>query len=176
MAGAPVNSSQPLEDADIMEIYERDVMPIDDTDYMTTANVVQTTQKHDYGRSNSLGPDNLVDASSATGTKRKAQYLEDDGTIYGASRFGNFGEYMRRKRAKLQIQNASMDTEASGEGKSNIFKGISVYVRLCILFYVLGQVNMKRRNLDPGEWLDEAVGAGYPETSSSAWGRLPTIS
>ncbi|KAF8437470.1 hypothetical protein L210DRAFT_3405487 [Boletus edulis BED1] len=35
---------------------------------------------------------------------------------------------MRRKRAKLQIQNASMDTEGSGEEKSNIFKGISIYV------------------------------------------------
>ncbi|KAF8553775.1 DNA repair protein [Imleria badia] len=35
---------------------------------------------------------------------------------------------MRRKRAKLQVQNASMDTEASGEEKSNIFKGVSVYV------------------------------------------------
>ena len=147
MAGAPVNPSQPLEDADIMEIYESDARPIDDTDYTTAANAVQTTQKHDRERSNSLGPDSLVGASSATDTKRKAQYLEDDG-IYGASRFGHFGEYMRRKRAKLQIQNANMDTEASGEGKSNILKGISVYVRLCVLLYVLEQVNMCRRKLD----------------------------
>jgi len=34
---------------------------------------------------------------------------EDDPEIYGASRFGHFGEYMHRKRAKLQIQNAALD-------------------------------------------------------------------
>ena len=151
-------------------------MPIDDTDCATAADA-QTTRKHDCERSTSLGPDNLVAASSATGTKRKAQYCpEEDGTVYGASRFGHFGEYMRRKRAKLQIQNESMDVETSGEGKSNIFKGISVYVRLRILLYVLGPVNMCRRKLDLGEWMDEAVGTGYPETSSPAWGHLPTIS
>lgn len=47
--------------------------------------------------------------------------------IYGASRFGEYGEYMRRKRAKLQIQNAALhatdDASASG-----IFKGLAIYV------------------------------------------------
>ncbi|KAF8126581.1 hypothetical protein EV363DRAFT_1525686 [Boletus edulis] len=100
-------------------------MSIDDTHDTTVMNAVQ------YGRerSNSLGPDNLVDPLVAAGIKRKAQYgPEQDESVYGASRFGHFGEYMRRKRAKLQIQNASMDTEGSGEEKSNIFKGISIYV------------------------------------------------
>lgn len=118
-----------------MEMYEEDVMSIDD--YVTAESGVWITQQHDHERSTGLGPDNLIDASSTAGTKRKAQNgPEEDGAIYGASRFGHFGEYMRRKRAKLQIQNASMDTEASGEGKSSIFKGISVYVRLRILRYV----------------------------------------
>ncbi|KAF9234509.1 hypothetical protein BU15DRAFT_89977 [Melanogaster broomeanus] len=53
--------------------------------------------------------------------------LEHNDEIYGASRFGDFGEYMRRKRAKLQIQNADLETD-SNEEKSNIFKGLSVYV------------------------------------------------
>lgn len=117
-------------------------MPMDDTDYTTPPNA-QTSLKHHRQRSNSLGSDNRVDMSGATGTKRKTQHIpEEDGAVYGASRFGHFGEYMQRKRAKLQIQNAGMvDTsEASEEGKSGIFKGISVYVRLHILLFkdVLG--------------------------------------
>lgn len=48
---------------------------------------------------------------------------------YGASRFGGFGEYMRRKRAKLQIQNAELEpTTTIGGAKSQIFKGIAIYV------------------------------------------------
>jgi DNA repair protein REV1 len=52
---------------------------------------------------------------------------------YGASRFGEFGNYMRRKRAKLQIQNDQMlgssKDDASGEIRSRIFQGIAIYVR-----------------------------------------------
>ncbi len=48
----------------------------------------------------------------------------EDDEIYGASHFGQFGEYIRRKRAKLQIQNAVLaQTENSG-----IFRGLSIYV------------------------------------------------
>jgi DNA repair protein REV1 len=54
--------------------------------------------------------------------------IEND--TYGASRFGGFGEYMSRKRAKLQIQNTELEKpSATGDGaKSQIFKGIAVYV------------------------------------------------
>ena len=55
---------------------------------------------------------------------------EDD--TYGAATFGAFGEYMRRKRAKLQIQNAQMpaaDKTGGMEGiTSQIFKGLAIYV------------------------------------------------
>ncbi|KAI0738017.1 DNA repair protein [Daedaleopsis nitida] len=54
-------------------------------------------------------------------------YLNDH--TYGASRFGEFGEYMTRKRAKLQVQNAHIedgdDDETSG---SRIFQGIQIYI------------------------------------------------
>ncbi|KAJ2923407.1 hypothetical protein H1R20_g13691, partial [Candolleomyces eurysporus] len=56
---------------------------------------------------------------------------EVDEAVYGASRFGNFGEYMRRKRAKLQIQNADIVGSQQGEGTeggSRIFKGLSIYI------------------------------------------------
>ncbi|KAJ7494425.1 hypothetical protein B0H11DRAFT_2392932 [Mycena galericulata] len=48
-----------------------------------------------------------------------------DEAIYGPSRFGEFGEYMGRKRAKLQIQNSEISATGT---KSQIFKGIAVYV------------------------------------------------
>lgn len=60
----------------------------------------------------------------------------EDDEIYGASHFGQFGEYMRRKRAKLQIQNAVLaQTEDSG-----IFRGLSIYVEwLTVDFFSLCQ-------------------------------------
>jgi len=58
------------------------------------------------------------------------QDLSDEET-YGASTFGGFGQYMRRKRAKLQIQNAQMDgTDDKSSEKSRIFQGIAIYVRV----------------------------------------------
>ncbi|KAF6758150.1 hypothetical protein DFP72DRAFT_1064874 [Ephemerocybe angulata] len=45
-----------------------------------------------------------------------------DEAVYGAAHFDNFGEYMRRKRAKLQIQNSQI-----GQG-SQIFKGLAIYI------------------------------------------------
>jgi DNA repair protein REV1 len=52
-------------------------------------------------------------------------YMEpdaDEEDTYGASRFGGWGEYMRRKRAKLQIQNSQLDAT------SGIFQGLAIYV------------------------------------------------
>lgn len=56
---------------------------------------------------------------------------EDEDT-YGASRFGGFGDYMRRKRAKLQIQNADMVEGSKDSVKSQIFEGLSIYVRISV--------------------------------------------
>jgi len=55
---------------------------------------------------------------------------EKDDAIYGASHFGQFGEYMRRKRAKLQIQNQELQNKTdSGETKHlGIFRGIAIHV------------------------------------------------
>ena len=57
-----------------------------------------------------------------------SSYLDFD--TYGASRFGDFGEYMRRKRAKLQIQNAEMgsSTPMVFAPTSKLFSGLSIYV------------------------------------------------
>ena len=56
-----------------------------------------------------------------------SSYLDPD--TYGASRFGGFGEYMRRKRAKLQIQNTEIgDTPAVLASTSKLFSGLSIHV------------------------------------------------
>ncbi len=55
-------------------------------------------------------------------------YLESH--TYGASRFGEFGEYMSRKRAKLQLQNAEMDVDEDDADRSKIFRGLQIYVGL----------------------------------------------
>ncbi|KAI0696583.1 DNA repair protein [Cerioporus squamosus] len=50
---------------------------------------------------------------------------------YGASRFGEFGEYMARKRAKLQIQNAEIEEDEDEDGeapRSRIFQGLQIYI------------------------------------------------
>ncbi|KAJ7084799.1 hypothetical protein B0H15DRAFT_783559, partial [Mycena belliarum] len=57
--------------------------------------------------------------------RRHAEPDPVDEATYGASRFGEFGEYMQRKRAKLQIQNSEINTTIA---QSHIFKGIAIYV------------------------------------------------
>ncbi|KAF8884479.1 hypothetical protein BD779DRAFT_1536645 [Infundibulicybe gibba] len=54
--------------------------------------------------------------------------IQDDNDTYGASHFGGFGQYMKRKRAKLQIQNAEIDTTGHGATKSKLFSGVAIYV------------------------------------------------
>lgn len=63
-------------------------------------------------------------------------YMDDEGT-YGALKMDQWGEYMRRKRAKLQIQNAqiasssnSNEVESTTDGSRKIFHGLRIYVRI----------------------------------------------
>ncbi|KAI9508820.1 DNA repair protein [Russula earlei] len=54
-------------------------------------------------------------------------YLDSD--TYEASRFGGFGDYMRRKRAKLQIQNAEMgDSPEVITSNSRLFNGLAIHI------------------------------------------------
>lgn len=53
---------------------------------------------------------------------------EGNPEIYGASRFGHFGEYMHRKCAKLQIQNATLDASQDVGARKKIFSGLSIYI------------------------------------------------
>jgi len=63
-----------------------------------------------------------------------------DETIYGASKFHGWGEYMHRKRAKLSIQNDEMEANSGGK-KSEVFKGLALHVRtvliLCLRSFIV---------------------------------------
>lgn len=67
----------------------------------------------------------------------KSREAGDEDDTYGRSHFGAFGEYMRRKRAKLQIQNsAQLEGEDESE-KSRIFEGVAIYVCIIVRFSLL---------------------------------------
>jgi DNA repair protein REV1 len=69
----------------------------------------------------------LAYSEAGSPNRTSDSYLDSD--TYGASRFGGFGEYMRRKRAKLQIQNAEIgDIPSAGSSKSKLFNGLSIHV------------------------------------------------
>ena len=72
---------------------------------------------------------NAVDSRKGGADDGSDSYL--DGHTYGASRFGEFGEYMTRKRAKLQVQNAEIEPEEDeGVSRSKLFHGLQIYVRV----------------------------------------------
>lgn len=67
-----------------------------------------------------------------------SSYMDNEQT-YGAAHFGDFGEYMSRKRAKLQLQNvANNDGAEDGDEEEDensretrrrqIFRGLAIYV------------------------------------------------
>jgi hypothetical protein len=69
----------------------------------------------------------LVQSPANSQTQTVSSYL--DSHTFGASRFGEFGEYMRRKRAKLQIQNTEMgNTREPTTSTSKLFNGLSIHV------------------------------------------------
>ena len=56
----------------------------------------------------------------------------DENDTYGRSHFGAWGEYMRRKRAKLQIQNSAQLEGEDDLERSRIFEGVSIYVCMMV--------------------------------------------
>lgn len=75
-------------------------------------------------RSRSESPEDLGQPSKTT--LHHLNGPETNAEIYGASHFGQWGEYMQRKRAKLQIQNTSL--ESTSDEKNDLFRGISIYI------------------------------------------------
>jgi hypothetical protein len=96
---------------------------------------------------------------------------EDD--TYGPSHFGQFGEYMRRKRAKLQIQNAELEkpTEAGVGGENKMFSGLAIYVRIHVRSSLpsFSSCTSDKR-------LDRAFCAGFASTDCSPWWDISALS
>ena len=75
-----------------------------------------------------------------------SSYLDSD--TFGASRFGEFGEYMSRKRAKLQIQNAEMgDIQEPTTSNSKLFNGLSIYVGQLVPTCLIGPYAQSCRSM-----------------------------
>jgi hypothetical protein len=109
---------------DVENVSQVDAAPGDYADPIRT--------QHTLKRSHSMveDPDETLSSHHAIPLEERQGLSDKDEETYGASTFGGFAQYMRRKRAKLQIQNAQMDdtVEKSSE-KSRIFQGIAIYVR-----------------------------------------------
>lgn len=102
-------------------------------------------------------------------SKEASDYTDND--TYGAARFGEYGEYMRRKRAKLQIQNANLkEGDGSREG---IFTGLAIYVRDVPLVNLESQHNP---GLLPDQRENRPVRSGASQTDYGAGWCLPCLS
>ncbi|KAF8338981.1 uncharacterized protein EI90DRAFT_2908211 [Cantharellus anzutake] len=83
-------------------------------------------QRESLVRAPSLEPP-LSEHGSLDSKKRREMDDETNQDIYGPSVFGGFGEYMARKRRKLQMQNAEILNNTQSP-KPQIFKGTGVYI------------------------------------------------
>ncbi|KAG8907971.1 deoxycytidyl transferase, partial [Tulasnella sp. 417] len=81
-------------------------------------------------RTASPEPDSDVNPALFTGPRPPKETVssKNENYVYGAANFGGFGEYMFRKRAKLQIQNDQLADEDDKTKKPQIFKGVAIYV------------------------------------------------
>jgi len=128
---------------------------------------------------NTVLPGDLpVDAQSPPPTqpssKRSYQVFQEEDDrddIYGAAHFGDFGEYMRRKRAKLQIQNAEIAKDETLNEAPQIFKGISIYVCSCY-FHQFVRYSLFSKD----QWLDKPIYPGSSDAYTASWRCISGIS
>lgn len=129
------------EDPDFLRALEGTVLPGDVPILSERVEVPRATLKRKHSEPLSEESSNLPIAPEFQGPRSNKVGDEDEDT-YGASRFGGLGDYMRRKRAKLQIQNQQIPDSFDGdismgsaeEGGRGIFQGIAIYVRLSRLW------------------------------------------
>ncbi|RHZ56244.1 hypothetical protein CDV55_105042 [Aspergillus turcosus] len=70
----------------------------------------------------------ILDANSSAVRKRieNHQFDDEEGEEYEASNFGGFGDYMRRK--KIKLQNLDAEIRSSSPDRPPIFRGVVAYV------------------------------------------------
>lgn len=118
-----LNSEQKKEEAD-SSFGERDLTPPPSTQVPRKRRLSDSSEPDHDDTATPHGPKVLSGGDGSS-------YM--DAHTYGAAHFGDFGEYMSRKRAKLQLQNVELDDadedEASAEvRRRQIFKGLAIYV------------------------------------------------
>ncbi|KAH7911901.1 hypothetical protein BJ138DRAFT_1125667 [Hygrophoropsis aurantiaca] len=122
------------DDPELMEILQTMVLPGDKPVIKPTAaepvHLTTATAKPSLKRGRSPNQSPVPSPPPVvTSVSKDGNSLENDAAIYGASSFGGFGEYMRRKRAKLQIQNQNLDVaQPHSTNNSNIFQGLAIYI------------------------------------------------
>jgi hypothetical protein len=89
---------------------------------------LQALEELDIPYEDNIGPStNRSTLKRAHSPDNETDYMKMD--VYGASSFGGFGEYMSRKRAKLQVQNAALDKQDDQPFNGpKIFQGLAFYV------------------------------------------------
>lgn len=93
-----------------------------------------------------------------------------DSHTYGASTFGGFGEYMARKRAKLQVQNQTLTSVSELETTSKIFQGVGIYVRGNPAVRVPGSLPKA------GGRFHHTICSRTPQVNHRAWRRVSRLS
>lgn len=124
------------DDSDFIEALQTAVLPGDDPDAPPNDQQLESSQESDYLEPPPPTQPSLkrrrLEAYEERHSVQPAPALDDytkNEEIYGASHFGEFGEYMHRKRAKLQIQNAELEEPAQYTGAAGkIFTGLAIYV------------------------------------------------
>ncbi|KAF9464572.1 hypothetical protein BDZ94DRAFT_1161833 [Collybia nuda] len=108
------------DDADYIEALQTATLPGDDPEvpHTITGNDQKSSQESEF-----LEPPPPTQPSLKR--RRLEAYEERHSLIYGAAHFGDFGEYMHRKRAKLQIQNDELEEPGSA---SKILTGLAIYI------------------------------------------------
>jgi DNA repair protein REV1 len=129
--GEDACSAKTSSDAELRLKYSPIVLSDDDKPSLLHLESPTPAQSRYKKRAYSVSSDDehpdLVHSSADSPIRISSSYMDSD--TYGASRFGGFGEYMSRKRAKLQIQNAEMgDIPDAGTSKSKLFNGLSIHV------------------------------------------------
>lgn len=127
-----------------MSSQERELWGADDPEYLEAlANYSFSSEKKSPNagtkRKRSISPEMESDINPTlfTGPKPPKELVssKNENYVYGAANFGGFGEYMFRKRAKLQIQNQHLVDEDEPIKKPQIFKGVAIYVSRRLLSY-----------------------------------------
>ncbi|QRW26746.1 DNA repair protein REV1 [Rhizoctonia solani] len=79
-------------------------------------------------QASTLDPQGLTTSTSSWNSILAPVTPTKTSDTYHASKFGEFGDYFRRKRAKLQNQNADLGTQDTRSTQSTIFKSLAIYI------------------------------------------------